>query len=476
MKKILSCIILLIMVLFVAAAVGEQNNNWDSAPTITVAYEISAEKLYLKWEGNSLLYQVQMDGKRIMDVGQSEAIIPVKKGTHTILVYPVISEKTDNNKIAGNINAMGSLGLDFSLDLSSLGIGNQDLIYGNVSNPLYIDYNPNPILNAVPEKLSATTIENDTVKLSFVDRYNADEYFITIKSGNDNNFIQFNALDDSASFISREKGFASVVLDSDYLSSKNCMIPEVNEKYSFQVQLRKYAVNLIDNEKIKTVMLESKPSKWYDYTPIAAWKTAPVITFASQTADGQVKIAWEHDNFGVDVAYSVVKNNKALFVKTGEEIIGETKEHEFIINDLTNGNYSLSVVPKNQNESGPNSDEINIEVKNDWVTAPKLECEQIGNNQVKLNWTAPENIESYHITVYTGDSGSLLRFVDGDYKKVSENDVDAVAGPMEFIYTFEGSADNDAAIRLKFELYGIHHTQSGDEQKSAVSSATIVLE
>lgn len=471
MKKLLFCLTLVILLALAVSVNGEENKDWDSAPVITVAYEMSAEKIYLEWEGNSLLYQVQMDGKKVMDVGQAKAIIPVKKGTHTILVYPTNSDRADKKTISANIDGVGSIGID----LSSLGIGGQDLTFGEASEPLHIDYNPNPILNAVPDKLSATTVAENNVQLSFVDRYNSDEYLITVKSGNDSNYVNFNAYDDSAVFMNHEKAFSSVVLDSNYLASKNCMIPEMNENYSFQVQLRKYAVNLVNNERITTVMLESKPSSWYSYTPIAAWKSAPLVTFASQTADGQVKISWDHEDYGVGVGYSIVRINKALFVKTGEEPIGETEEHEYVISDLTNGGYTFAVFPTYQGEDGPKSEEINIDVKNEWVTAPSIVCELAENNRIRISWTALENIETYHLTVFVGDSNSLLRFVDMDYKKLTEEDITSVAGPMEYTYTYDGTMDNDAEIRLKFELYGIRHTQSGDEQKSAASSATIVL-
>ena len=472
MKKILFALIVVMAISLSVFALGEENTNWDKQPVITVAYEMSAEKLYLEWEGNSLLYQIQMDGKRILDVGEAKAIISIKKGTHTIIIYPTYSNKADNNIVSANIDGVGT----FGLDLSSLGIGGQDLSFGNASEPLNIDYNPNPILNAVPDKLSADTVEKNDVRLSFVDRYNADAYLITVKSGNDLNYVQFNSMEDSASFISKERSISSVLLDQDYLTDNNCMIPELDEKYSFQVQLRKYAVNLVNGEKIKTVMLESKASKWFDYTPIAGWKSKPAISFASQVADGQVKIAWEHNSFGIDVDYSVIKSNKALFVKTGEEVLGITKEHEMIINDLTNGDYTLSVVPKYDGETGPGSDEVTIAVKNEWVIAPNLVCEQAGDHQIKLSWTAAENIEQYHIKVLAGDSNSLLRFVDMDYKMVSEVNVDAIAGPMEYTYTYDGSADKDTPIRLKFEIYGIRHTEAGKEQTSAVSSATIIAE
>lgn len=387
-------------------------------------------------------------------------------------IFTTNSDKADRKAISATIDGVGSIGID----LSSLGIGGQDLTFGQQSEPLHIDYNPNPIYNAVPDKLSAITVAGDNVQLSFVDRYNSDEYLITVKSGNDSNFVKFNAYDDSAAYISHEKAISSVVLDSSYLSNQMCMIPEVDEKYSFQVQLRKYAVNLVNNEKVMTVMLESKPSNWFSYTPIAAWKSAPMVTFASQIADGQVKLSWDHENYGIGVVYSIVKVNKTLFVKTGEELIGETEEHEYMISDLTNGEYTFAVIPTYQGETGPKSEDINLAVKNEWVSAPSVICEQVGSNQVRLSWTAPENIEKYHLSVFAGDNNSLLHFVDLDYKKLSEEDIISAAGPMEYLYTYDGTSDNDAAIRLKFELYGIRHTQSGDEQKSAVSSVTVVLE
>ena len=471
MKKALFCLVLLIAILLSAAALGDNNPNWERAPVITKAYETSSERLYIEWEGNSVLYQVQMDGKKVMDVGQAKAIIPIKKGTHSIVVYPINSEKIEQNIISGKINGIGT----FEVDLSALGIGKNELTFGKASDKLSIDYNPDLIFNAVPDKLTATTVEKNNVKLSFIDRYNSDSYIIAIKIGNDINHIQFSVYDKSAVYISRDNTNISIVLNADYLSEQGCMIPEVNEKYQFQVQLRKCAANLVKNEKIKTVMLDSKTSKWYAYTPIAAWKTAPMISFASQTADGQAKLVWEHENYKTDVEYSIIRNYKALFVKTGEELIGKTKKHEYIINDLANGQYSYIIVPNYQGESGPSSEETTVEIKNKWILAPDLNAEQINKNQVKLTWSVPESVDQYLLTVYAGSSKSLLRFVDLDYKKVYETDVDVYSDKMEYVYTYDITTEDDPAVRLKFEICGVHHNTSGEELKSAISRKTVEL-
>lgn len=170
-----------------------------------------------------------------------------------------------------------------------------------------------------------------------------------------------------------------------------------------------------------------------------------------------------------------MKINKVLSVMTGEEQLGLTKEHEFTVRDLDNGNYCINIVPILNGEKGQYSDNADIELKNEWVVAPELTCEQTSANKVLLKWKAPDNIEQYHIVVSTGNTESLLRFINLDFKKYTEFDVAAVAGDMEYEFTYDEDFDPDNGIRIKFEIYGLRHTDSGAEQKSAVSSKILVL-
>ena len=54
-------------------------------------------------------------------------------------------------------------------------------------------------------------------------------------------------------------------------------------------------------------------------------------------------------------------------------------------------------------------------------------------------------------------------------------DVEAQEGEMEYIFNYDEELDPENGIKFKFEIYGIRHTSSGGEQKSAVSSKTITL-
>ena len=107
--------------------------------------------------------------------------------------------------------------------------------------------------------------------------------------------------------------------------------------------------------------------------------------------------------------------------------------------------------------------------------APELTCEQVGSNQVKLKWKAPGNIGRYHIVVSRGDNNSVLRFVDLDYSKYTELDLDATEGVMEYTFNYDEPIDPENGVKLKFEIYGIRKTESGKEQNSATSSKAIVL-
>ena len=140
-----------------------------------------------------------------------------------------------------------------------------------------------------------------------------------------------------------------------------------------------------------------------------------------------------------------------------------------------NGGYCINIVPVLNGEKGSYSVDANVEIKNEWVVAPSLNCEQLADNQIKLTWKAPGNIESYHITVLRGDNNSILRFVDLDFSKYTEFDVPAVQGDMEYIYTYDDPIDSVNGTKMKFEIYGIRRTTTGGEQRSATSSKTIIL-
>ena len=465
--------------LLMPTANSEESSDWSLSPVIIKAYELSAEKLYLEWQGNAPVYQVYVDGESAASVIVNHAVIPLKKGSHTVSVYPINEVKSADTKINVGFNADANglgAGGNINIDLAALGLDPKKISAGTPSAPLFIDYTVDPIFHATPDKLFAQTDFDDRVLLSFVDRYNADEYLITVKTNNDVNYVRFNNNAESAGlYISKTNSTVTLTLDQEFLQKQGCMIPELNEKYTFSVQLRKYATNILNGEKETTAIHESKVSSSYDYILTAPWKAAPVITYASQTSDGQITIKWDHDDNGIGCEYTILKIKKAFGIKVGAEVWGTTSEKEFVVNDLLNGVYSIAVRPQYKGENGDTSNEIWLEIKNDWVIAPALSCEQIERNQVKLSWLGSPNVETYHITVYTGNSESLLRFVDLDYSKYTEFDLPAENSEMTYIFINDKDYDQEAGLKLKFEIYSIRHAANGTEQKSATSSQTIII-
>ena len=475
-KKIVAIItIVLILVLVYCCVLAETPGNWDAAPVITKAYEQSYGKVYIEWEGNAPVYQIHVDGNKAADVILSHYVLDLEKGVHTIIVYPVNEIRDADTKLDINIEAKGAGG-GISLDLAALGLDPKRLTAGNPSEKFSFDYKPSQIRNGTPDNLAATTDPQNRVVLSFTDQYVADEYLLTIKHGNDVNYITYHVgTENESQLITKTNAMVSLVLDPAFLQEQECFVPELNEEYRFTVQLRKYGTNLIDGTKEKTIVSESKVSSELTYRVTAAWKAAPVITFSSQTADGTITLRWDHDDYGIGCEYAILKINKMLGVMTGEEEWGRTSEHEYSMIDLSNGGYCVNVVPIFNGEKGSYSADANVEINNEWVVAPELNCEQVGTNQVKLTWKAPANIESYHITISIGDNASLLRFVDLDYSKYSELDINAIEGNMEYIFTYDKDIDQENGTKMKFEVYGLRHTASGGEQKSATSTKTIVV-
>lgn len=457
----------------------EISEDWSAAPVFVRAYEQATGKIYIEWEGNAPLYQVYLDGSKVADLMVSHHILDMSNGTHSIIIYPILDEaSTAGNKIGVNFDVpikAVSAGVSLDLDLDSLGLGSK-AIPGTPSEPLNIDYKANPIIEGVANEFSASFGFDNTVTLSFYDAYNADEYEITIKQGNNSNYVVYHAGEEEDSkLISKNNGTVSVLLDKDFLAAQDCPAPVAGKEYRFSVLMRKYSRDYVSGERIKTMIHASKKSDEFVYTPVELWKTAPVVEYASQTADGEVTLRWNHEDNGIGCEYAVMQINKVLGVMVGEEQLAVTAEHEFVLKDLVNGDYCINIVPILGGEKGSYSADANVEVKNEWVAAPELNCEQVGANQVRLTWKAPANIESYHIVVSTGDNASLLRFVDLDYSKYTEFDVAAAEGDMEYIYTYDKDIDPENGVKMKFEIYGIRHTSAGGEQKSATSVKTIVV-
>ncbi len=469
MKKFMLAVIALFLTCIVIGAIAE---DWDKPPVITKAYEQSQNNIFVEWEGNAPLYQVYLDGKKVADTMINHQVINVEKGAHVIVVYPF--NKSD--KEANTTFSLEAIGAGVSFDLAALGLDPKELTPGNPSEKLTIDYKPSQVINGKPEKISAYTDAQNRVVLSFEDPYVADEYLLTIKRRSNINYVSFyRNKDTDVELFSEEGSMVTLTLDQAYLKEQECLIPELNEEYRFTVQFRKYATDYVTGGKEKSVVNDSKISSEYVYRLVPIWKIAPVITFASQTADGQITLMWDHEDYGIGCEYHVMKINKVMGIMTGEDDLGKTSDHEYVINDMNNGGYCINIVPVLNGEKGSYSADANIDIKNEWVIAPSLNCEQIADNQVRLTWKAPENIERYHITVLRGDNNSLLRFIDLDYSKYTEFDVSAVQGDMEYIYIYDDSIDSVNGTKLKFEIYGIRRTTTGGEQRSATSSKTIIL-
>ena len=477
MKKIVVLFVLMLIFAFsINFSAFASEDDWKTMPVITSAYEVEKEKIYLEWEGSADLYQVYVDGKNVVTVNIASTTISLKEGTHQITVIPINYDKKDVDtnldiSVSAPLDIEGSIGID----LGMFGIDPKDIIQGTPSEVFKINYAAHTIYNATPEISNAFTDFDDIVSLVFTDNYNSDRYKITVKTGNDINYIEFDTnSEEDAEYIEKNNTTVIITLDPEFLRNHECMIPELNQKYSFTVKLQKMPENFITNNKEDFYFLESKEGKSFEYTPISAWKTAPEITYASQSSDGQVTLEWTHDDDGLGCEYKIMKIDKLLVVKTGETEIGRTTDRKYVIDDLMDGNYFFAIVPSYSQEDGFESNEAEVEVKNNWVVAPSLKCELLDNDDIILKWSSPENIDFYHITVYT-EGDSLLRYLNLDYKKYDEFDIKAEPGDMEYTFTYDQSINSENGLKLKFEIYGIRNTANGEEQKSATTTQTIEI-
>ena len=452
-----------------------EDESWTTKPVITKLYETGAGKIYLEWEGDSSCYRINVDGEKAADMKLNHAIIDLKDGQHQIKIVPVGYRPKDIS---------GSVALDLGGLTSKLGIGSiegsidlgdvaKDIVFGTPSDTVQLDYTSSKVIGSTPEILDMVTDADGNVVITFTDRYKSDIYRIFVKSGKDVNYVDFNTEDpEAAEFIHKNNSETTIVLDKDYLDRHDCFIPELDEKYSFEVRLRKWPTDLVTNSKEKTAVLESDNSKSREYTPVALWKNAPEIEVSTQAGQGTVLLKWNHDHDGKDVRYKILQYDKILVVKKGEKELDTVENQEYEISDLVNGKYTFAVVPVCGGEEG-NAATVDVEVTADWVQAPEITC-KADQKDVKLTWTAADKVDEYHITVYTG-SGSLLRFVNLDYKKLTEFDVPAEPGVMEYTYTYPNEIDPENGVKLKFEIYGVHHVPGKADQQSSTSNQSITL-
>ena len=472
MKKLAISLLLVLALIFALSSFAfADHDNWNAMPTITHVYEFSKEKIALEWEGNADLYQIYVDGKTVATVNINTAIISMKAGSHQIVVVPIKYESK-------NVDTRVDIDISFvsgSVDLAALGIDSKDLVQGTASKTYKLNYSVNSIYNAVPEIAGAYTDFDDRVLLSFSDKYDSDIYRVAIKSGKDVNYVEFDSANKKdQALIAKNNTSVTITLDQDFLKAQGCLVPELDQKYSFSVQLKKRPVNLVDGSKELETVLESKESKALTYTPFAAWKNAPDITYASQTADGQITLRWDHDDNDLGCEYKIVRYEKILGVKKGETELGRTDKREFTVKDLMNGKYIFAVIPVYSREDGLASEEVEVELKNNWVIAPALDYSQGDKGKVILKWASAPGVESYHVIVSAG-SGSLLRFVNLDFNKYTEFDVPAKTGDIEYIFTYNDPIDPDNGVKLKFEIYGVRHAANGTEQKSATTKQVVIV-
>ncbi len=471
-KAVLSFLVLAFLLSLGVHAAADDADAWKAAPVIKSVYEADKEKLIVEWEGSADLYQVYLDGKMVSTVNLNNAIIEVKTGRHQIQVIPIKLESK-------GINTSVEFGLleivSGSIDLAALGVDPKDILQGSRSPTITLTYSVDPLFSAVPEITEADTDHQDRVILSFKDKYNSDLYKIGIKSGKDVNYIEFDpASAGAAGLVTKNNASVTVILDQEYLKKSGCMVPELDEEYSFSVTLEKYALDMVTQNVETSAVHSSKESKFIKYAPVAAWKAAPEIVYASQTADGQITLRWEHGAGKLPCEYEVKEITKTLGVKRKETLLSRSDKKEIVIKDLMNGTYYYTVTPVYSGEAGDTSEEVSIKLKNDWVAAPVLQCEALSGNRIKLMWQAAAGVESYHITVYAG-SGSLLRYVNLDFKEYTEFDVEAKPGSMEYIFNYGQDIVSDNGVKLKFEIYGIRHAANGTEQQSSSSKQIIAV-
>lgn len=474
MKKFLPlCLLLLCLIVFLPAAAEQETfESPVEVPVILKAYEAEPGQIYLEWSGSSSYYEVHVDGKNIKTVKATHHTFPLKSGTHEIQIFPVIRRESGHDTNV-NLDVAGLVG--FNVDLAMFGLTADDLTLGPASASVMLDYLPDTIFTSAAAHLSAKTDYTGCVVLSFEAPLPADEYQVKIQQGKDISYIRFSVDSaDTASLITQSQSSVSIRLDPAFLKSGRCMVPEIGTKYKFSVLLRRYAENYLSGGVLPSVIHESKESKALSYKPVESWKQAPVITYASQTADGKITLRWEHDSCGADCSYVIYRVKKlGGLISQGKEKLARTKNHAYVLTDLEEGRYYIRVVPEYGGLEGEASKDANLLISNQWQNAPEIISRQTTPTDVLLSWICPEGIDRYHLTVQI-PRHSLAGFINLSYETFFETDIDAVPGPMEYTYTYNNPYDKSKSPTLRIQLYGIRLTGE-EEQYTDTAQSTVRL-
>ena len=472
MRKIIyGYCLLLILFLIGSSACEGISENWAVAPILDQAYEISSGNVYLSWKGNAPFYEIHMDGKNVKTLQGNHYTLKVERGSHSFQVYPVVKSQSgaDTNfslDVVGFISA--------KLDLAAFGLKTEDLALGSPSDLFSIDYLPDPIFSTQIEQPDATTDAQGCVTLIFNARQIADDYQVTIKYGrNDVSYIHFPVgSEETAGLIHTDRNTVSLILDPEYLRQNGSIIPEIGKKYEFTVQLRRYAVDYLTGERNPVVIHDSPYIGKLSYTPTEAWKSAPVITGIRQTADGKVYLNWEHDARAEGCTYLI--QQVSGFMNRNTTDIVKTGSHEITLPDLENGTYKFRVIPQYKGRSGTASRYADIRVQNKWQEKPSLNCVQVDSSHVRLSWSCPSGVESYHLAVLI-PRNTLPGKLKLTYDVLFETDLEAVPGAMEYLYEYVRPYGESGQDVLKFQLHGIRHAASGDEQQTPQDEKSITL-
>ncbi len=136
------------------------------------------------------------------------------------------------------------------------------------------------------------------------------------------------------------------------------------------------------------------------------WKTAPTITSAKQTGEGEVTLTWTAE--GSPTGFSIREYVDGAYKKLGTAT-GTTKT----LTGVTNGTHKYIVVPyktaSGTTTYGTQSAQKSVYVTDLWRVAPTItSITQTAAGTVKITWTSIGSPKGY----------SIREYVDGDYKKL----------------------------------------------------------
>lgn len=210
------------------AADEKVNADWTEKPVILGAHEIGKDQFTVTWTGKAPVYIVMVDGIEKTVVADTKATFKLDNGLHTVQIIPINREakRDDIQNVTGPITIKTNVNF---LDMYHM--KRDHLVAGLFSEEYKFTYSAEKVYDISPTNLKASMDLHGAVHFTFTDSLGSDAYLVSYKTGNEEYSITYDKSDEaSAKWITTDNDSVLIIIDSEFLQSKNCPIIHLGKR------------------------------------------------------------------------------------------------------------------------------------------------------------------------------------------------------------------------------------------------------